>query len=180
MIFLYQFFFQRTTVYTDTDWDITLSGTIYHCFDTLSRTNVARIDTNLVRTVFHSCNGKSVIKMYVRNKWNMNLFFDLLKCFCSFHVRNGTADDLTSCTLQLQNLCHSRFHVLCLRICHGLNRNRMIASNDHITNSYFSCRFSLCHFFLLLNDKKALLYLFFKTDPQNIPIHYHGISFRIS
>ena len=146
VVFLHQFFFQRTTVYTDTDWNIPLSGTVNHCFHTLCRTDIARIDTDLICTVFHRRNGKSIIKMYVSHKWNMNLFFDLCKCFCRFHIRNRAADDLTSCALQLQDLSNRCLHILCLCICHGLNCDGMIAANDHITDSHFFCTSSLCHF----------------------------------
>ena len=150
VVFLHQFFFQRTAVYTDTDRNIPLSGTVNYCFHALCRTDIARIDTDLICTIFHRCNGKSIIKMYVRHKRNMNLFFDLCQRFCRFHIRNRTADDLTSRTLQLQNLSYRCLHILCLCICHGLNRDGMLATNDHITDSYLFCTSSLCHFLLLL------------------------------
>ena len=77
VIFFYQFFFKGTAVYTYTNRDITFLCCIHNCLYPLFRTDISRIDTDLVRTVLHSCNGKAIIKMDVRNQRNMDLFFDL-------------------------------------------------------------------------------------------------------
>ena len=40
------------------------------------------------------------------------------------------------------NLFNCAFYVFCLRICHGLNQNRMSIANDPVANLYFFCIFS--------------------------------------
>ena len=77
VIFFYQFFFKGTAVYSYTNRDIPFLCCIHNCLDPLFGTDISRIDTDLVRTVLHGCNGKAIIKMDVRNQRNMDLFFDL-------------------------------------------------------------------------------------------------------
>ena len=78
VIFLHQVLFQRTAVDTHTDRDISLFCRIHNCFDALIASDISRIDTDLVRTIFHGCNGHLIIKMNVRYQRNGDLLLDLL------------------------------------------------------------------------------------------------------
>ena len=100
-------------------------------------------------------NGADKIRI---NPGNMNLFFNLFDRFCCLHCRNCTADDLTSCFFQTQDLLHCGFYIFCPCICHRLDCNRVISSDHNIPNSYFFRLISvhdlyplfplLCKFFL--------------------------------
>ena len=100
MIFLHKFFLKRTTVYTNTNGYSSLLCHINHCFDSLCTADISGIDPDLICTVFHGCNSKTIIKMNICHKWYMDLFFDFLQCFCSFHSRYCTTDNITASLLQ--------------------------------------------------------------------------------
>ena len=173
-IFLKQMFLKRTTVYADTDWNIVLFRFVYYCLYPFFCTDISRIDTDLISSILNCCDCHLIIKMNVCNKRNMNLFSNLFDCFCSLHCRNCTADDLTSCFFQTQDLLHCGFYIFCPCICHRLDCYRMVSPNHNIPNSYFFrlisvhdlyplfpllCKFFLCH---LLRQNHRLLSTFFK------------------
>ena len=96
MIFLYQVFFKRATVYTDADRDISFLCYIYHSPYSVSASYIAGIDSDLVGSVFNRSYCKLVIKVYIRNKRYADLFLNLLKCPCSLHRRHSTSDYITA------------------------------------------------------------------------------------
>ena len=104
MIFLHKFFLKRTTVYTNTNGYSSLLCHINHCFDSLCTADISGIDPDLICTVFHGCNSKTRIKMDICHKWYMDLFFDFLQCFCSFHSRYCTTDNITAGSLKGKDL----------------------------------------------------------------------------
>ena len=50
---------------------------VHDRFDTLIASDISRIDTDLVCTVFHGCNGHLIIKMNICHQRNGDLLFDL-------------------------------------------------------------------------------------------------------
>ena len=62
-----------------------------------SASDITGIDTDLVSTIFHCCNSKSVIKMNICNKRNMDSLLNLLKCLCRSHIWNCRTNNVTSC-----------------------------------------------------------------------------------
>ena len=85
--------------------------------------DIVRLCLDVVRSVFHSSDRKSVVKMYVCHQWNMNLFPDFGKRPGRIHVWHCTAYDVTSGFFKLQDLRGSRLYVLGFCICHGLYQN---------------------------------------------------------
>ena len=136
-----------------TDRNPALFCHIHNRFYTLTTSNVSGIDTNFIRTVLHGCNRKPVIKMDIRNQRDGNLFFDFRQRRSCLLGGNRAADNFTTDFCQLLNLCHRCRNILCLCICHRLNRNRMISSNPSVSNLYFLCDMSLHHNASSLLDK---------------------------
>jgi len=146
MVFLHQFFLKRTAVDADTDRNISLLCNIYDCLDPVSASDVARIDTDLVCAVLHCCDRKAIIKMDICHKRNVDLFLDLTECLGSFHCRNCTADDLTSCRLQFKDLTDSCLHIFCLGICHRLDKDRVSSSDLSVSYLYYLCMVAIHKF----------------------------------
>ena len=92
-----------------------------------------------------SCDCQFIIKMNVCYQRNMNLLFDLSQCSCSLHRRHSTADDLTSCFFQCQNLCNRRRYIFCFGIRHRLNQHRMSATDHLISDFNCFCMFPIHH-----------------------------------
>ena len=149
MIFLHKFFLKRTAVYTNTNRYPSLLCHINHCFDALCTADISGIDPNLICTVFHGCNGKTIIKMDICHKWYMNLFFDFLQCFCSFHSRYCATDNITACLLQCQDLSYCLFYIFSFCICHGLDQNRVAATDLSVSDLNDFCMISVHNFPLL-------------------------------
>ena len=61
-----------------------------HCSDSFFISDISRIDTDLIRSVFDCCNCQAIIKMYIRHQWNMDLLFNLADTFCRFHRCTAT------------------------------------------------------------------------------------------
>ena len=62
-VFFHQIFLKRSAVYTYTNRDISCFRTVYYCFYAVCTSNITWIDTDLVSSVFHSCNRQTVVKM---------------------------------------------------------------------------------------------------------------------
>ena len=129
VIFLHQFFLKRTAVYPNTDGNIPLLRHIYNCLDTLCASNISGIDTDLVGTVLHGRNRKTIIKMNICYQRNVNLFFDLFQSLCRFHGRHCTADNVAASSLQGKDLLYGCLHILCFCIGHRLDQDGISASN---------------------------------------------------
>ena len=176
-VFFHQVFFQRTTVYTDTNRNVSLFCRINHCLYTLSAANVARIDTDLVRAIFDRCDRQFMIKMNICNKWYRNLLFNLLQCPRSFLRRNCTSYNIASCRGQSLDLCHGSLHIFCFCICHRLDQDRISASDHPAADLHRFCMFSV-HKSDLPNVSKA--------DQNHIPsltyvrLEFTAPFFRIS
>ena len=99
MILLYQFFLQRTTVYTHTDGNITFLGNTYHLCDTFLAADISGIDTDLICTVLHSCDCHSIIKMNISYQWNGYLFLNLCNGSCCIYIRYCATYNVAACIL---------------------------------------------------------------------------------
>ena len=142
MVFFHQFFFQRTAVDTDTDWNIAFFCHVHYSFNLIGTADIARIDTDFIRTVFHCRNRHAVIKMNIRNQWNMNIFFNFRNRLCRFNGRHGTADNFTARCLQFQYLSDRCFYIFRMGIGHGLNQHRISAADFFIADCYCFRMFS--------------------------------------
>ena len=155
MIFLYQVFFQRTTVDTYSDGDIPLLRSLHYSVQTLSAADISRIDTDLVCPVFHGSNSQAIIKMDICHQRDTDFLFDFADGSSSLLCWNGTADDVTARCCQLPDLLHGSCHVLCLCIRHGLDQDGISPTDDPVSDMDYFCMVTihLIHpffFYLLL------------------------------
>ena len=150
MVFIYQILFQRTAVYTDTDWDIPLLCHFHNSLHSVNASDIARIDADLICSVFHGSDRHLIIKMDVCHKRDMDLFFDLADRFCSLLGRNRTADDLAACLFQSVDLHYCRCHILCMCIRHGLDQHRISATDHSVTNMHYFCMITIHNYPLFI------------------------------
>ena len=74
-----------------------LLRSLHYSLQTLSAADISRIDTDLVRPVFHGSNGQTIIKMDICHQRDADLLFDFVQMAAAASMRwNGTADDLTA------------------------------------------------------------------------------------
>ena len=143
VIFLHQLFFQRAAVHAHADRDIALLCRIHNGFDPVKASDISRIDTDLVCTIFHGCDRHLVIKMNICHQRNADLLLDLLDCLGCLFIRNRTSDDLTSCLGQSVDLLHRCFHIFCSCIGHGLDQDRIASADDPVADLYYFCMVSI-------------------------------------
>ena len=142
-IFFYQLFFQRTTVYANTDGDMFFFRHLHHLTDTVFIADIAGVDTNFINAQFHHTQCQTIIKVDICYQRNMNLFFDFTNGICRFHIRHCYTHQFTACCFQGMNLRHSSCHISGICITHGLDDNRIAAAQFQIANLYGSCFRSL-------------------------------------
>ena len=134
MILLHQLLLQRAAVDPHSNGNIPLFRHRHHCGNLVTASDIARIDADLVRPVLHGRDRHLIVKMNIRHQRNVYLLLNLLHRRCRRQSRHRTADDLTSGLLQPQNLLHRRLHIFCLRVRHGLDHDRIPASDHSISN----------------------------------------------
>src|SRR3990170_7530967 len=84
--------------------------------------------------------------MDVCNKGDIYRFLYLPYCLCSLHIRDSRTHELASCLFQSLNLLDCCLYISSISICHGLDRDRGIASNLYFTYGNLCC-FSAGHTF---------------------------------
>ena len=142
-VLLYQIFLKRTAVYADTNRNVSLPCSVHNRLHLIRAADIPGIDANLVRAVFHGSDGHFVVKMNVRDQRNMDLFLDLGKRLRSLRGWNRTANDLTPRLLKRKDLLYRCLDILCLRICHRLNQNRIPSSDFSVSDLNHSCMISV-------------------------------------
>ena len=133
-IFLYQWLFQRTAVDADTNRHAILFCLVNHRLDPLSGTDISRIDTDFVRAALDRRDRETIVKMNIRHQWNMYLAFNLRQGSSRLHCRHCHTDNIAARVLQRQNLLDGRLHILCFRITHRLDQNRIAAADLTFSN----------------------------------------------
>jgi hypothetical protein len=61
---------------------------LYNLFNPVSIPNIARVDSYLVYSIFNTLQSKPVVKMYVADQRNINLFLYLFYSNCGFQIGN--------------------------------------------------------------------------------------------
>ena len=98
-VFFLQIFFQRSRVDTDTDGDIFVTGAVHHHADALFVTDVARVNTQAINTVFGHFQRDTVVEVDIRYQRNADLLFDQLERLCGIHGGHGDANNVRAYTL---------------------------------------------------------------------------------
>ena len=149
-VFLNDLLLQRSRVDADTDRNIPFLRTVDDRLDAVGTSNIAGIDPDRVRPVFHRGDREPVIKMNIRDDRNVDGIFDRAKCFRSFHRRDRRSDDLTAGFLKLKDLRDRCGCILCPGIGHRLDRNRISTADHAGAYLYFFCMISVhCSFVCL-------------------------------
>ena len=120
-----------------------LFGDIDDRLDAFDAAYIARVDPDCIRAVLHGCNRETVIKMNVRHDRDVDLFLYLGECFRRLHGRDSAADDLAAGIFELSDLGDSRLKILCLRVGHRLDSDRVSSSDDSVSDSNFFCMISV-------------------------------------
>ena len=130
-------------VYADTDRDVPLLRAVHDSPDLLVRADVARVDTDLIRAVFHRFDGHAVVEVNVGHERNRDLLLDLTNRQRGLVGRHGAADDLAAGLLEAVNLRDGRRNVLRLRVAHGLDCDRVLPADLYISDrnhtGFLSC-----------------------------------------
>ena len=158
VIFFHQFLFQRAAVYTDANGNLFFLRHIYYLLDACFVPDIPRIDAYLINAQLHYAQRQSVVKMNVRNKGDMNPFFDFADCVCCRHIRNCYAHQFAACFFQGQNLCHCRFYISCVCVAHGLDDNGIRSTHFQTADFNFSCQFSF-HSLTFSKFRKRPIYI---------------------
>ena len=141
-VFLQKIFFQGTAVHAHTDRDPVLLRLIHDSFYALPRPDIARVDPDLIRSALDRSDGKAVIKVDICDERDMDLFLDLADRSRSLHRRDCHADDIASGFLEAVDLLHRCRDVLCLRVAHGLDQDRISPSDLSVPYLNYSCMIS--------------------------------------
>ena len=121
-------------VYADTDRDVPLLRAVHDGPDFLVRADVPRVDTDLIRAVFHRFDGHAVVEMDVGHERNRDLLLDLTNRQRGLVGRHSAADDLAAGLLEAVDLRDGRRDVLRLRVAHGLDCDRVLPADLYITD----------------------------------------------
>src|SRR3972149_8571572 len=79
-------------------------------------------------------------------KGDIDSLLNLAYSLCRLHIRDSHTHNFTTCPFQCLYLIHRCLYISSISICHGLDRDRGIASNLYATNGNLSC-FSAGHTF---------------------------------
>ena len=144
-----QFLFQRAAVDADPDGNLPLLGDIDNRFNFVAAADIAGIDADLVRAVFHGPDRHPVVKMDICHQGDMDPLLDLTDGQCSFFGGACAADDLTARLLQTKNLGNSGLHIFGGGIGHGLDQDRISSADHAVADADYFCMVTIGHFFLL-------------------------------
>ena len=142
-VFFQKLLLQGTAVDADPDGNAVLLCLIHHGPYPLSGADISRINPDLVGPAFDGRDGQPVIKMNIGHQRDMNLLFYFPDGSGRFHGGNGNPDNITARRLQLQNLLHCFFHMLCFCVAHGLNQHRISSADFFISNLHYPGLFSV-------------------------------------
>ena len=170
-VFFKKGFLQGTAVDAHADRNAVLFRLVHHGLHLFLRTDISRIDPDLIRPVFDRRDSKPVIKMNIRHQGGMDLLLDLFEGLGRLHSRNRTPDNLASGRLKGKDLGHGSFHVLCLRIGHGLDRHRIHPTDLYVSNRNLFRLLSVHSRFPLLSDEHHLIAVFSLSKRQSIALN---------
>ena len=128
--------FQRSGIHSHTDGNVVGFSTVNNSLYLFIGTDVARVYTDLVGTVFHGVYGHLVIKMDIRHDGDMHLLLYLLKGQCCLICGDSASDYLAACFFKPQYLIDSCFYIFCFCIAHGLDRNGIVPPDLYVSNVY--------------------------------------------
>ena len=100
----------------------------------LGRTDVARIDAQLVHAVFDGFDRKPVVEMHVGDERNMNALLDAFHRLRRRLVKDRDANDLAPRLFEPKNLIDRRVHVARVGVAHGLYGDRRAAADLHVSD----------------------------------------------
>ena len=117
-VLAHDLFFERAGVAADAARSIAPPRRGHDFPDLIGTSDIAGIDPDLVGAVFHSQNSHAIVEMNIRDKGDMDPFFDLADRGGCLSCGACAADDLAAGLLQPKYLGDSCLHIFCRCICH--------------------------------------------------------------
>ena len=145
-VFFKDMLFKRTAVHTDSYRYLFSFADIRNRFYPGFIAYISGIYSDLIYTSFGSADRKSVVKMNIGNKRNINGVFDRLYKLKILFVRYSETNDLTACRGKFLCLSNRTLDIACRYIKHGLNKYGRIAADICIAESVLSCFSAFDHY----------------------------------
>ncbi len=89
-----EIFFQRASVYADTDWNVFVAGAVNHHANALFVADVAWVNTQTIDTVFSDFQRDTVIEVNIGNQRNTHLLLDQFERLGGVHGRHRDANNV--------------------------------------------------------------------------------------
>ena len=138
--------FQTAAVHADANGNVPRAAGLDHGPHPLFPADVAGVDADLGRAVFRRADGKTVIKVDIRDQRQRGRSADGSERLCRLHIRHSQPRNLAPGGSQRANLCKAGFHVGRPCIQHRLDGHRRAVTHRHRADHDSSCEFSL-HFY---------------------------------
>ena len=151
-ILFQQLLFQAASVHANADGNVLVFAHIHHSLYPILPADIAGIDSNLAGAAFCSGNGKTVVKMDIRNQGQHAFLADLRKAPGCFHIGHSQTGNLAAGGSQGANLRQRPLYIGGFGIQHGLDYHIRTTADGYIANFYLSG-----HFFLPLYCKNNVL-----------------------
>jgi hypothetical protein len=142
-----QFFLKRSGIDSDTNRNIPHARSRHNLPDPFGPSDIAGIDPDLVRAVFHGPYRHLVIKMDIRHQRDVDPLLDLSDCKSCFLSRTCASDDLASSLLQTQDLGNCSLHIFSRGVSHGLDQDGVASADHSVADPYYFCMVTISHFF---------------------------------
>ncbi len=111
-------FFKRTTIHTNTNWDISFSQIVCNIFHFALVAYISGIYSNLTCPTIARTYCQSIIKMYICNNRNVHCLNNFFECNSTFLVRHRKPNNITTIFFQLQYLLNTAIYICCFCIAH--------------------------------------------------------------
>ena len=139
-VFRQNLLLDRAGIDADAHRNVMRLDTVRQNAHVLFSADVARIDAQLVDTVFHSGQRKLVIKVNIRHQRHGTAVHQRTDSLRACLVVHRDADDIRAGNRQRTDLRERRLHIRRIGIGHGLHGNRRAPADEHAAGSDLSCQ----------------------------------------
>ena len=129
--------FQGSRIHAHADRNIPGGGCLDHSRKLFLSADIAGVNAYFIRAVLNGCKRQAIVKMDIRNQRDPDLMPYLIKRSRGVHIRYRYTDDLTACLFKTMDLFHRSSRIRGFCIAHGLDRDRMRASDHNAADIYF-------------------------------------------
>ena len=137
--------FQASGIHADADGDIALSARLGNGLDILVTADIAGVYPYLIDAASRRFERKTVVKVDIGDKRDIDLFFDSRHRLGRRHIRYGDADNVAAGCLELLYLRNGCFNIVRFRIAHRLHRDLGVSADRYAADNDLFCFVSLIH-----------------------------------